>query len=391
MIHNKADFKKISGIMKDIDVVKKQQELYNKVEKIPYLTSCIKHHFGIEVGNIGFHAIQYLYELDKKKYLENTYLNSIELNEAFLKIKEGKDDILDLNSLPYSKLCVKPETKYFVKVDMFTYVFVSTMLTPSGNKSFKIYFFGKHAPREFRKLLNYISDNGDDRKLHVAVYNNHRFSIKRYIHDLSDHLFIMPQSTSDTIYNYLDKSLKLSKTLFNKHGLIKNPGIILYGEPGTGKSSIINSLALRYNADVVYFQATCIVECNEEYMDGRILDTYPKNTTIIVFEDIDVLCKTRDDVETNEYKENFNALLQFLDGPLQIPGIIKIATTNRIEALDEALIRKGRFDLQIEMTRLCKEDAKKMCDNFNISYDVLEGEEFPINPAYLQSKIIQNL
>lgn len=392
MINNSADFKKIRNLIQDMDIVKKRQDLSNNVGKIPYLQSYIKKHFGIEVSELGFSAIQYLYELDKKKYLENTYLNRAELEEAFLQIKEGKKVTLDLKVVPVNKLFLKIGTKYFVKVDAFTYIFVSTGISSTGGSIINLYFFGKHAPREFRKLFKILSENYKTGKsLYVKVYEKGSFKIKKRIQELTDHLFIIPQSTSDKIYNYLDKSLKLSKDLFNKHGLIKNPGIILYGEPGTGKSSIINSFALRYNAEIIYFQASHIVNCIEEYTEGTVPTRYPNNPTIIVFEDIDILCKTRDDVETCEDKENFNTLLQFLDGPLQVPGIIKVATTNRIEALDKALIRQGRFDLQIEMTGLCEEDAKKMCDNFNVSYDVLKEEEFPINPAYLQSKIIQNL
>lgn len=109
-----------------------------------------------------------------------------------------------------------------------------------------------------------------------------------------------------------------------------------------------------------------------------------------IYEDIDTIVTDRNDSKEKDYRKNFNNLLQVLDGYLSVPYTINIATTNHIEKLDEAITRAGRFDLQIELKGLTEDLAKKMCDKHKVSYDILDDEEFPINPSYLQTKIIAN-
>ena len=73
-------------------------------------------------------------------------------------------------------------------------------------------------------------------------------------------------------------------------------------------------------------------------------------------------------------------------------GAIVVATTNYPERLDPALKRSGRFDIWVEMDDLSEEYAVEMVKNRGCDPDeVLEGQEFPINPAYLEQIIIENI
>lgn len=116
----------------------------------------------------------------------------------------------------------------------------------------------------------------------------------------------------------------------------------------------------------------------------------PSLNQIVVFEDIDVLFGSRCEHD-DHYKENFNLLLQYLDGYLTKRGCLNIATTNYIDQLDPALIRSGRFDLKLEMNGLNRETAERMCNAHSVDVSILYGVEEPINPADLQVKLMENI
>ena len=68
---------------------------------------------------------------------------------------------------------------------------------------------------------------------------------------------------------------------------------------------------------------------------------------------------------------------------------------NYIDKLDDAVIRKGRFDKQYEITDISRESAYKMCKSFKLSEEsinkVLNGKTFPVNPAALQTDILEEM
>ena len=125
------------------------------------------------------------------------------------------------------------------------------------------------------------------------------------------------------------------------------------------------------------------------------MDDCDEDTSIILLEDIDCIFSTRDNLKTENQQKAAQLLLQFLDGVFSIPNTVFIATTNHIEDLDPALIRDGRFDVKIEMKNLSQETANKMCKHFKLTDEeilsILENETFPINPAYLQNKIVTRI
>lgn len=90
-----------------------------------------------------------------------------------------------------------------------------------------------------------------------------------------------------------------------------------------------------------------------------------------------------------------NNLFQFLDGVSSPSNSIIIATTNYYDKLDPALIRDGRFDIKEEITEFDYDNAVELCKIFKLSDDktraILDNEQLPINPAYLQNKILKNL
>ena len=184
------------------------------------------------------------------------------------------------------------------------------------------------------------------------------------------------------IMKLLDKFIQ-STQIYIDHGIIHKMGILLYGEPGTGKSVLSRAIADYIGYDILYISPKC-----------KQLPLIASNK-IILFEDIDCLISNsnREDEQDNVEKSNFTLqeLLNYIDGVVSPHNVIFLATTNYIDRLDSALIRQGRFDYKFELQYMDKELAKQMCDNFNMNYDILENIEFPCSPAVVQNKIIKQI
>ena len=91
-------------------------------------------------------------------------------------------------------------------------------------------------------------------------------------------------------------------------------------------------------------------------------------------------------------------MLSFLDSPQSPTNVVFIATTIYRDRLDKALLRKGRFDLEIELNDIDKECAFKMCKGFGLSDSEASSllkdkysDATSINPSELQLTIINNI
>lgn len=192
------------------------------------------------------------------------------------------------------------------------------------------------------------------------------------------------------------KNWENSKGFYKMVNLIHKTGILLYGPPGTGKTTFAKAIAKEIKADMYIInmvdfnesQIERLKEDIEEYQDSSM-------TIVILFEDIDCIFSTRDKLQTEKQKQAAQLLLQFLDGVYSLSNVLFIATTNHIEFLDKALIREGRFDVKIEMPNISESTSEKLCNHFKLSVEetsaILQDETFPINPAYLQNKIVKHI
>lgn len=358
-------------------------------------------------------AYKYIYNLDKEKYKKN-------INNGDTYYKPSS----------YTVHHLKVGTKYFINLDeciLFVKVMYLKELNTYGVSDddgcptvLYLYFFGKNAYRERKKMHEYIS--GELKKLDKSQ----TFAVKRRyidIYSINDDFQLVSNNTvpistikmSDVI---LDEKIKTdlidyittwdkSENEFREYGLSFNLGILLYGKPGTGKTSLIKLIASETGYSVVNINLSSI-QRSVQAITGSSTPTAtpiagittlrfssyhgvgPGDKLIIVMEDFDFIFGNREELVDKEDKKNVNDLLQLLDGFTNIASkVIFVATTNRLETLDEAIIREGRFDIKIEMTDFDKENAIKMCKKFKIDESVLEGESYPINPAYLQSKILK--
>lgn len=130
-----------------------------------------------------------------------------------------------------------------------------------------------------------------------------------------------------------------------KLGMPIKKGLLLYGPPGTGKTHTIRYLASRLNEHTTILITAEQVAVVQEYIAlARLL-----SPSIVVIEDVDLIARSREDLDSPEQESLLNRLLNEMDGLGEEADILFILTTNRPEALERALSgRPGRIDQAIE-------------------------------------------
>ena len=154
----------------------------------------------------------------------------------------------------------------------------------------------------------------------------------------------------------VDKFLA-SKAEYDRRILPFKRGYLMYGEPGTGKTSIISYIAQKYSMNIYVLNSESIAKFSK-------LSTSIKQNSIVVIEDIDftVVGSKRkldgdDDGDMSVLnKEALHSFLNALDGIIEFNANIIIATTNNRHALDQAMIRPGRIDETFEIGLLNSND-----------------------------------
>jgi len=128
-------------------------------------------------------------------------------------------------------------------------------------------------------------------------------------------------------------------------------GILLYGPPGTGKTLIAKAIAGEAKATFIYSSGSEFVEKYVGVGAKRVRMIFERARkeapSIIFIDEIDALGAKRNSESNNEKDQTLNQLLIELDGFNNTNNVIVVAATNRMDLLDEALLRPGRFDRKI--------------------------------------------
>ena len=137
--------------------------------------------------------------------------------------------------------------------------------------------------------------------------------------------------------------------VFTKMGIRPTKGILLFGPPGTGKTLTVKAIATESEANFISIKGAEIMDKyvgEAEKAIKRIFQRARQTApTIIFFDEIDAIAPRRGtDFGTKVTERVVNSLLTEMDGLETLSDVIVVASTNRPDLLDPALIRPGRFD-----------------------------------------------
>eukprot|EP00571_Detonula_confervacea_P006021 CAMPEP_0172332466 /NCGR_PEP_ID=MMETSP1058-20130122/62452_1 /TAXON_ID=83371 /ORGANISM="Detonula confervacea, Strain CCMP 353" /LENGTH=723 /DNA_ID=CAMNT_0013049753 /DNA_START=116 /DNA_END=2287 /DNA_ORIENTATION=+ len=141
---------------------------------------------------------------------------------------------------------------------------------------------------------------------------------------------------------------------YTNNGCIIPRGVLLHGPPGTGKTLLAKAVAGEAGVPFVSMSGSEFVELYVGVGASRVRDLFfqaKKNAPCIVFlDEIDAVGRQRGAGfagGNDEREQTINQILVEMDGFSGNMGVITIAATNRLDILDEALLRPGRFDRKV--------------------------------------------
>ncbi|CAD6233041.1 unnamed protein product [Miscanthus lutarioriparius] len=202
--------------------------------------------------------------------------------------------------------------------------------------------------------------------------DDNAWSFVNFDHPTTFETLAMDPAKKKKIMDDLD-AFRNNRDFYRGTGKPWKRGYLLYGPPGTGKSTMIAAIANHLNYDICNVELT-IVNNND---DLRKLLIQTASMSVIVIEDIDcsldLTGDRRSKKKNRSYRRNeddskvtLSGLLNFIDGLWSACGgeRIVVFTTNHVDRLDPALIRRGRMDMHIEMSYCGFEAFRTLAKNY---------------------------
>lgn len=182
---------------------------------------------------------------------------------------------------------------------------------------------------------------------------------------------------------------KASKKRYGELGVPYHRGYLLYGPPGTGKTSLVSALAQKFGMSIY---AVNLNDFSDKTLAASIREVPPDS--VILFEDIDCMKggKARNIADGGTTKDStasagketvadllgvtLSGLLNVLDGFSAPDSVLFVMTTNRVEALDPALLRPGRIDYKLYMGEASEQQKLDLYKRFFPSAPELDARAF---------------
>ena len=280
-----------------------------------------------------------------------------------------------------------------------------------ANSSIKMYIFGKKYAKYIEELRSKLTRK-DDTELYIydikGYSSDHKEdgvdSVGRVMHKRDINSLYYNPGIKEEIFAHIDSFFE-NKELYASRDLTYKTGILLYGEPGTGKTSLASALATKYNRNLILLDLNTFANLDIGTLTACI--NADSDKYIVLLEDIDVIFPNLNRDSDEQLDENsrkvINKMLQFLDSQSSPNDVIFIATTNHYEKLDKAILRDGRFDIKIEISLINETEAIEMIKSFEVPdsgvksiIDEISKSEnskmkdgvLYVNPSELQNKIL---
>jgi chaperone BCS1 len=222
---------------------------------------------------------------------------------------------------------------------------------------------------------------------HLYVWDDCWTYVSAYFPRLLESVILKPGEKEHLVQDI--ERFKASRPRYRQLGVPYHRGYLLYGPPGTGKTSLVSGLSAKFGMSIYVMNLT---EFNDRSLKSAMNDV-PQNS-MILFEDIDCMRtgnrrsdataeKERDAQENGSEKNqaaNFgvtlSGLLNVLDGFHAPENVVFVMTTNRIEALDPALLRPGRIDYKLYLGEAAESQRIELYRRFFPEATLAEAREF---------------
>jgi mitochondrial chaperone BCS1 len=234
---------------------------------------------------------------------------------------------------------------------------LNSTATEKEKKTICVYTLGRsHAA--FEQLVLDFKYNAFVAEPEIYVPDKHSWKSVCNLPQRSIDTVIINEKLKTSIIHNLDHMYENGEW-YKKRGLPHKKTFVLHGVPGTGKTSIISALARKYNKNV------CLINLSDTFNDELecLMRTVPPKS-FVVFEDFDTAGavgdrKQKKQNDDNEYMSlDLTTILNVLDGIVRLDGICVFMTTNFLDNIDDAVLRKGRVDHIYEIKPFQNEEVR---------------------------------
>lgn len=188
---------------------------------------------------------------------------------------------------------------------------------------------------------------------------------------------------------------------YKDYGARMPKGVILYGSPGTGKTLLAKAVAGEAKVPFYALSGSDFVQVYVGVGAARIRNLFKKakaqGKAVIFIDEIDAIGKKRGSSSASsgndERDQTLNALLTEMSGFGEQEGIVVIAATNRLDTLDSALLRPGRFDRHIEVS-LPDISAREKIISLHLEnkpHDIIDLKDVAKKTAYFSGAKLESL
>ena len=139
--------------------------------------------------------------------------------------------------------------------------------------------------------------------------------------------------------------------VYRQLGIVPPRGIIFYGPPGSGKTYLARAIANEVRAGFHYINGPDVVGTMYGETEANLRKIFAEAAhhapSIVLIDELDAIAPHREKSGSQSDVRMVTQLLSLLDGLMKVDGLVVIGTTNRVDAIDVALRRPGRFDREL--------------------------------------------